>query len=133
MPFREDELWNGYPGGDERAVRHRRRRVLRGAQAYRDQYGLDAIYLLPANLYGPGDNFDRDDAHVIPALIRKMTESPKEIVLWGDGTPTREFLYVDDCVEAIVLAAERYDGASRSTSAPVTRSRSATSPSSSRS
>src|SRR5207237_9730472 len=85
--------------------------VLVGAQSYRDQYGLDAIFLLPANLYGPRDNFDLESSHVIPALIRKMLESRDEVALWGDGTPTREFLYVDDAAEAFVLAAERYDGA----------------------
>src|SRR5206468_1426363 len=84
------------------------------AQAYREQYGFNAIYLLPVNLYGPEDNFDLDTSHVIPALIRKCVEAKesndKEIVLWGDGSPTREFLYVDDAAEAIVLASERYDG-----------------------
>jgi GDP-L-fucose synthase len=83
--------------------------VLVGAQAYREQYGLDAVFLLPANLYGPRDNFDLHSSHVIPALIRKMLESPDEVVLWGDGSPTREFLYVDDCARALVLAGERYD------------------------
>jgi GDP-L-fucose synthase len=84
-------------------------------QAYRQQYGFNAIHLLPVNLYGPGDNFDPESSHVIPALIRKCLEAidrgEPEIVCWGDGTPTREFLYVEDCAEAIVLAAERYDGA----------------------
>ena len=98
------------PGGDERAVRSREEGILVGAQAYREQYGLDAIFLLPANLYGPRDNFDLETSHVIPALIRKMVEADDEVVLWGDGSPTREFLYVDDCVEALMLAAERYDG-----------------------
>jgi GDP-L-fucose synthase len=85
-----------------------------GAQSYREQYGTNVVYLLPVNLYGPRDNFDLETSHVIAALIRKMTEAQergeREIVLWGDGSPTREFLYVDDCAEAIVLAAERYDG-----------------------
>ena len=85
--------------------------MLVGAQAYREQYGLNAIFLLPANLYGPRDNFDLENAHVIADLIRKMLESSDEVVLWGDGSPTREFLYVDDCVDGLVLAAERYDGA----------------------
>ena len=86
--------------------------VLVGAQAYREQYGLDAIFLLPANLYGPRDNFDLETSHVIPALIRKMIEAPpREVVLWGDGSPTREFLYVDDAAAGLVLAADRYDGA----------------------
>ena len=98
-------------GGDERSrTASRRRRVLVGAQAYREQYGLDAIFLLPANMYGPRDNFDLETSHVIPALIRKMVEAEGEVVLWGDGSPTREFLYVDDCVEGLLLAAERYDG-----------------------
>ena len=85
--------------------------MLVGAQAYREQYGLNSIFLLPANLYGPRDNFHPTNAHVIADLIRKMVESPEEVVLWGDGSPTREFLYVDDCVDGLVLAAERYDGA----------------------
>jgi GDP-L-fucose synthase len=88
--------------------------LLVGAQAYRQQYGTNAVYLLPVNLYGPRDNFDLETSHVIPALIRKMVEArergEREIVLWGDGSPTREFLYVDDCAEAIWLAAQRYDG-----------------------
>ena len=75
----------------------------------RDRYGLDAVFLLPTNLYGPRDNFDLETSHVIPALIRKMVEADDEVVLWGDGSPTREFLYVDDCVEGLVLAAARYD------------------------
>ena len=83
--------------------------MLVGAQSYRAQYGLRSIYLMPANLYGPRDNFDLTMSHVIPALVRKMLESPEQVVLWGDGSPTREFLYVDDCVEGLVLAAERYD------------------------
>ena len=82
-----------------------------GAQAYREQYGLNTITLLPVNLYGPRDNFDLETSHVVPALIRKMLEADEEVVLWGDGTPTREFLYVEDCAEGIALAAERYDGA----------------------
>jgi GDP-L-fucose synthase len=85
-----------------------------GAQGYREQYGLDAVYLLPVNLYGPRDNFDLETSHVIPALIRKMVEAQergeREITLWGDGSPTREFLYVEDCAEGIWLAAQRYDG-----------------------
>ena len=84
--------------------------MLVGAQSYREQYGLRTAYLLPANLYGPRDNFDLETSHVIPALIRKMIESRDEIVLWGDGSPTREYLYVEDCAEALLLAAERYDG-----------------------
>jgi len=111
VPFREDDLWNGYPEETNAPYGVAKKALLVGAQAYRDQYGLDAIFLLPANLYGPRDNFHPTNAHVIPDLVRKMIDSPKRIELWGDGTPTREFLYVDDCVEGLVLAAERYDGA----------------------
>jgi GDP-L-fucose synthase len=110
-PFREDELWNGYPEETNAPYGVAKKAVLVGAQSYREQYGLDAIYLLPANLYGPRDNFDLLTSHVIPALIRKMLTSTGEITLWGDGSPTREFLFVDDCVDGLVLAAERYDGA----------------------
>jgi GDP-L-fucose synthase len=111
VPFSEDELWNGYPEETNAPYGVAKKSVLVGAQAYREQYGLKSIFLLPTNLYGPRDNFDLETSHVIPALIRKMTESPEEVVLWGDGTPTREYLYVDDCVDGLVLAAERYDGA----------------------
>ena len=110
VPFREDDLWQGYPEETNAPYGTAKRALLVGTQAYREQYGVDGIYLMPTGLYGPGDNFDLETSHVIPALIRKMVESPEEIVLWGDGSPTREFLYVDDCVEALVLAAERYDG-----------------------
>jgi GDP-L-fucose synthase len=110
VPFREDELWNGYPEETNAPYGTAKRALLVGTQAYREQYGVDGIYLMPTGLYGPADNFDLETSHVIPALIRKMIDSPDEIVLWGDGSPTREFLYVDDCVEALVLAAERYDG-----------------------
>jgi GDP-L-fucose synthase len=110
VPFREDELWNGYPEETNAPYGVAKKAVLVGAQAYRDQYGLNAVFLLPANLYGPRDNFDLESSHVIPALIRKMLESDGEVVLWGDGSPSREFLYVDDCVEGLVLAAERFDG-----------------------
>ncbi|HZT15381.1 MAG TPA: GDP-L-fucose synthase [Gaiellaceae bacterium] len=109
VPFREDDLWNGYPEETNAPYGVAKKSVLVGAQAYREQYELDAIFLLPANLYGPRDNFDLDTSHVIPALIRKMLEAEDEVVLWGDGSPTREFLYVDDCAEGLVLAAERYD------------------------
>ena len=111
VPFSEDDLWNGYPEETNAPYGVAKKSVLVGAQAYREQYGLDTIYLLPANLYGPRDNFDLETSHVIPALIRKMVEAHGEVVLWGDGSPTREFLYVDDCVDGLVLAAERYDGA----------------------
>ncbi|HEX4935576.1 MAG TPA: NAD-dependent epimerase/dehydratase family protein, partial [Gemmatimonadaceae bacterium] len=110
VPFREDDLWDGYPEETNAPYGVAKKTVLVGAQAYREQYGLDAIFLLPTNLYGPRDNFDLQTSHVIPALIRKMIESPGEITLWGDGTPTREYLYVDDCVDGLLLAAERYDG-----------------------
>jgi GDP-L-fucose synthase len=110
VPFREEELWSGYPEETNAPYGVAKKAVLVGAQAYRDQYGLRSAYLLPANLYGPGDNFHPTNAHVIPDLIRKMTAGAPEVVLWGDGTPTREFLYVDDAVEGIVLAGERYDG-----------------------
>jgi GDP-L-fucose synthase len=111
VPFGEDDLWNGYPEETNAPYGVAKKAVLVGAQAYRAQYGLDAIFLLPTNLYGPRDNFDLETSHVIPALIRKMVESEEEVVLWGDGSPTREFLFVDDCVNGLVLAAERYDGA----------------------
>jgi GDP-L-fucose synthase len=110
VPFREDELWNGYPEETNAPYGIAKKAVLVGAQAYRAQYGTNAIHLLPVNLYGPRDNFDLQTSHVIPALIRKMHDNPERIVLWGDGSPTREFLYVDDCVEGLVAAAERYDG-----------------------
>jgi GDP-L-fucose synthase len=110
VPFREDELWNGYPEATNAPYGVATKAVLVGAQAYREQYATNAIFLLPTNLYGPGDNFDLETSHVIPALIRKMSESPDEVLLWGDGSPTREYLYVDDCVDGLVGAAERYDG-----------------------
>ena len=111
VPFHEDYLWNGYPEETNAPYGVAKKSILVGAQSYREQYGLDAIFLLPANLYGPRDNFDLNSSHVIPALIRKMIDSSDEVVLWGDGSPTREFLYVDDCAEGLLLAAERYDGA----------------------
>ena len=110
VPFHEDDLWNGYPEETNAPYGVAKKSILVGAQAYREQYGTDAIFLLPANLYGPRDNFDLDSSHVIPALIRKMLEANGEVVLWGDGSPTREFLYVDDCAAGLQLAAERYDG-----------------------
>ena len=110
VPFSEDDLWSGYPEETNAPYGVAKKAVLVGAQAYRDQYGLNSVFLLPTNLYGPRDNFDLETSHVIPALIRKMIEVEDEVVLWGDGSPTREFLYVDDCVEGLVLAAERYDG-----------------------
>ena len=114
VPFREEDLWNGYPEETNAPYGVAKKTLLVGAQSYREQYGTNAVYLLPVNLYGPRDNFDLETSHVIPALIRKMVEArelgTREIVLWGDGSPTREFLYVDDCAEAILLAARRYDG-----------------------
>jgi GDP-L-fucose synthase len=111
VPFREDDLWNGYPEETNAPYGVAKKSILVGAQSYREQYGLNSIFLLPANLYGPRDNFDLKTSHVIPDLIRKMLESRDRVVLWGDGSPTREFLYVDDCVEGLALAGERYDGA----------------------
>ncbi|HZQ16223.1 MAG TPA: GDP-L-fucose synthase [Gaiellaceae bacterium] len=111
VPFREESLWDGYPEETNAPYGVAKKTVLVGAQSYRAQYGLDAIFLLPANLYGPRDNFDLQTSHVIPALVRKMLESDGRVVLWGDGSPTREFLYVDDCVRGLLLAADRYDGA----------------------
>lgn len=115
IPFKEDELWNGYPEETNAPYGLAKKMMLVQAQSYRAQYGFNAIYLLPVNLYGPRDNFDLDTSHVIPALIRKCFEADRdghsEIVLWGDGSPTREFLYVDDAATGVLLAAERYDGA----------------------
>jgi GDP-L-fucose synthase len=111
VPFSEDDLWNGYPEETNAPYGVAKKSVLVGAQSYRAQYGTNAIFLLPANLYGPRDNFDLQTSHVIPALIRKMVAAEDEVVLWGDGSPTREFLYVDDCAEGLILAADRYDGA----------------------
>jgi len=114
VPFREEDLWNGYPEETNAPYGLAKKMLLVQGQAYRQQYGFNAIHLLPVNLYGPGDNFDPEASHVIPGLIRKCLEAVErgapEIVCWGDGTPTREFLYVEDCAEAIVLATERYDG-----------------------
>jgi GDP-L-fucose synthase len=109
-PFRECDLWDGYPEETNAPYGIAKKTLAVGAQAYRDQYGLDATCLLPANMYGPGDNFDLESSHVVPALIRKMLDSESEVVLWGDGSPTREFLYVDDAAAAFVLAAERDTG-----------------------
>ena len=111
VPFHEEALWDGYPEETNAPYGVAKKAVLVGAQAYRQQYGLNTIYLLPANLYGPRDNFDLESSHVIPALIRKMVDATDEVVLWGDGSPSREFLYVEDCVDGLLLAAEHYDGA----------------------
>jgi GDP-L-fucose synthase len=110
VPFREEDLWNGYPEETNAPYGIAKKALLVGAQSYREQYGLSSIFLLPANLYGPRDTFHETNAHVIADLIRKMTSGADEVVLWGDGSPTREFLYVDDCVDGITLAADRYDG-----------------------
>jgi GDP-L-fucose synthase len=115
VPFREEDLWNGYPDETNAPYGVAKKAVLVGAQSYREQYQLDSVFLLPVNLYGPGDNFDLETSHVIPALIRKMVDAQErgeqEIVLWGDGSPTREFLYVEDCADGIWRAAQHYDGA----------------------
>jgi len=113
-PFKEDEIWNGYPEETNAPYGLAKKMLLVQARAYRQEYGFNAIYLLPVNLYGPGDNFDPETSHVIPALIRKFSEAKEQghetVTLWGDGTPTREFLYVEDAAEGIALAFERYDG-----------------------
>jgi len=113
VPFREEDLWNGYPEETNAPYGLAKKMLLVQCQSYREQYGMNAIFLSPVNLYGPGDNFDLDSSHVIPALIRKCLEAVEagreEIVLWGDGSPTREFLYVEDAVEGIILATEQYD------------------------
>jgi GDP-L-fucose synthase len=115
VPFREDELWNGYPEETNAPYGLAKKMLLVQAQAYRQQYAFNAIYLLPVNLYGPGDNFDPASSHVIPALIRKIVEAKESghhvVEVWGTGRATREFLYVEDAADGIVLAAERYDGA----------------------
>jgi GDP-L-fucose synthase len=114
LPFKEENLWNGYPEETNAPYGLAKKMMLVQAQAYRSQYGFNAIYLLPVNLYGPGDNFDLETSHVIPAIIRKCVEAKeaglREIVLWGDGSPTREFLYVEDAAEGLLLAAEHYNG-----------------------
>src|SRR5437899_8459655 len=113
VPFREEDLWNGYPEETNAPYGLAKKMLLVQGQAYRQQYGFRSIYLLPVNLYGPGDNFDPKASHVIPALIKKCLdardEGASEIVVWGDGSATREFLYVEDAAEGIVLAAEDYD------------------------
>jgi GDP-L-fucose synthase len=113
IPFLERDLWNGYPEETNAPYGIAKKMLLVQGQAYREQYGFDAIHLLPVNLYGPHDNFDPSSSHVIPALVRKCFEAVEsgagEMVCWGTGNATREFLYVEDCAEGIVLAAERYD------------------------
>jgi GDP-L-fucose synthase len=114
MPFQEGNLWNGYPEETNAPYGLAKKMLLVQGQAYREQYKFNSIYLLPVNLYGPGDNFDPQSSHVIPALIRKCIEAREQradhIVVWGTGQATREFLYVEDAAEGILLAAERYDG-----------------------
>lgn len=113
VPFREADIWNGYPEETNAPYGLAKKMLLVQSQAYRAQYGYNSIFLLPVNLYGPGDNFDPRTSHVIPALIRKCIEAKElgksEIVVWGTGSASREFLYVDDCAEAIVLACEKYN------------------------
>ena len=113
IPFREEDLWNGYPEETNAPYGLAKKMMLVQSQTYREQYGWNSIFLLPVNLYGPGDNFDLETSHVIPALIRKCLEAKARgddyIVAWGDGSPTREFLYVADAAEGILLAAERYN------------------------
>jgi GDP-L-fucose synthase len=114
VPFKEDDLWNGYPEETNAPYGIAKKALLVMCQGYRQQYGLNAVYVLPVNLYGPRDNFDLHTSHVIPALIRKCVEAKrrgdKEIVAWGTGSASREFLYVDDCAEGVVAALEKYDG-----------------------
>jgi GDP-L-fucose synthase len=113
VPFREEDLWNGYPEETNAPYGIAKKLMLVQSQAYREQYGMNSVVLFPVNLYGPRDNFDLDSSHVIPAMIRKLVgarnRGDAEVVLWGDGSPTREFLYVEDAAEGVVLAAERYD------------------------
>jgi len=115
IPFREEELWNGYPEETNAPYGLAKKMLLVQLQAYRQEYGFNGIFLLPVNLYGPRDNFDLETSHVIPAMIRKFIEArergEQQVVLWGDGSPTREFLYVEDAAKAVVIAAERYDSA----------------------
>jgi len=113
VPFKEEDLWAGYPEETNAPYGLAKKMLLVQSQAYRAQYGFNSIYLLPVNLYGPGDNFDAESSHVIPALIRKCIEAKESgagsITVWGTGEPTREFLYVEDAAEGILLAAEKYD------------------------
>jgi len=113
VPFKEEDLWNGYPEETNAPYGIAKKTLLVQAQAYREQYGFNAIYLLPVNLYGPRDNFDPESSHVIPALVKKMAdaklEDKKEVLVWGTGKASREFLYVEDAAEGILLAAEKYN------------------------
>jgi GDP-L-fucose synthase len=114
VPFREDDLWSGYPEETNAPYGVAKKALLVQLQAYRQEFGMQGIYLIPVNLYGPGDNFDPDSSHVIPALIRKCVEAIERdddtIEIWGSGTPTREFLYVEDAADGIVAGAERFEG-----------------------
>jgi GDP-L-fucose synthase len=114
VPFKEEDLWNGYPEETNAPYGLAKKMMLVQAQAYRQQYGFNAIYLLPVNLYGPGDNFNPNSSHVIPALIKKFAEAKEKnsetVEVWGDGSPTREFIYVEDAAKGIILAAENYNG-----------------------
>ncbi len=114
VPFKEDDLWDGYPEETNAPYGLAKKMLLVQAQAYRQEYGFNSIFLLPVNLFGPGDNFNPASSHVIPALIRKCFEAQdngnRELVVWGDGSPTREFLYVEDAAEGIILASELYNG-----------------------
>lgn len=113
IPFKEDDIWNGYPEETNAPYGLAKKMMLAQSQAYRDQYGMNSVVVFPVNLYGPRDNFDLHSSHVIPAMIRKCVSArlagQDEVVLWGDGSPTREFLYVEDAAEGILMAAERYD------------------------
>ncbi len=114
VPFKETDLWNGYPEETNAPYGLAKKMMLVQSQGYRDQYGFNSIYLLPVNLYGPHDNFDLETSHVIPALMRKFREAvlrgDKQVTLWGDGSASREFLFVEDCARGIAMALERYDG-----------------------
>ena len=113
VPFKEEDLWNGYPEETNAPYGIAKKILSVQSQAYRTQYGFNSVVLYPVNLYGPRDNFDLETSHVIPAMLRKFSEAraqaQEEVWLWGDGTPTREFFYVDECARALVLAAERYE------------------------
>jgi GDP-L-fucose synthase len=113
VPFREEDIWNGYPEETNAPYGLAKKMMLVQSQGYREEYGFNSVFLLPVNLYGPGDNFNPETSHVIPALIKKCVDAvemgEEEVVVWGDGSPTREFLYVEDSAEGIVLAAEKYN------------------------